>query len=522
MTTFNITEVYTSKYAGGKDTKYTPMVGEWYRLTAEFDVVGTPKAPYPVDFHMADRWATVEMSDLTPGHKRVSQSFFLPLDGPIPWDVDVDPYHYADGVDPVKSPIPHTFPDIYGGGTSQKVRIGRSAFALTKAARKGTFEPAPPPTSIDYYDARTALANQSLEVTFPTGPNVERMVLMFGRPSSDGWQTVESATCSVQWGAGSATLTQRGVDNPSHYPVYFWDHASLPPKALSATATYGLTLRNVRVDRAKLRSVTWKQLDDARKAQPFAFYASPEAVIESNDAKVAAFVHDTLGTGYRQEMTPYDAARKLFQAVLGHITYYYPQPGQPDLRPTTAKGMLEKGFGDCGGFSILLVALFRNIGFAARTTCGAWTGLDAGHCWCELWFPGHGWVVCDGSVGNGASESGEFAYYFGIIPDLNLRFAPMRGNTFDVGDVETSWLQGPYEHAFGETHEKSVSGHTLVLEHLHLKVGGGTARFVSLDVVGDVVQLAAHRCRCAEHGGFRSPRQLRVRQPLRPLEPSPR
>ena len=342
MTTFNITDVYTSKYAGGKETRYTPMVGESYRLTAEFDVAGTPKAPYPVHFHMADRWATVEMSDVTPGHKRVSQSFFLPLDGPIPWDVDVDPYHYADGVDPTKSPIPHTFRDVLsdgGGVQNQTVRIGRLPFTWSKAKRTGTFEPAPPPISIEYYNAVAAAELQSLEVTFPSGAAVERMVVMFGKPSSDTWQTVTSAECSVQSGAGTKTLVPLSVDNPSHYPVYFWDHRHLPAKPVSVLATYVVTLRNVRVDRAKLRGVTWKQLDDARKQQPYAYYTLPDAVCESLDPKVATFVHDTLGADYRRTTTPYDAARKLFHAVLA------PSPTtirSRNRRPTCARRRREE------------------------------------------------------------------------------------------------------------------------------------------------------------------------------------
>src|SRR6266536_951081 len=501
MTTFAITDVYTSKPGpGGTDQKYTPMVGEAYRITVEFDVVGTPIAHYPVDFRMADRWVTTTVYDLTPGHKRVTAAFFLPLDGTIPWEVDVGPYHYSDGVDPMKSPIPHTFPDVFG--SEQTVRIGRRAFS-SKATQTGSFAPAPPPSSIDYYDQVTAFAYQALKVTFQTGGEVQRMVAMMGSPLSAGWQKVTSAACSVQSGAGSSALATLPVANASKYPVYFWDHIQLPADQVTMTGNWVLELSNVRVDRTKLRGVTWNQLDDARNKQPYTFYASPESVIESTDAEIAAFAHDALGGGYRLTTTPYDAARKLFKAVLAHTAYYYPQPGQPDLRPATAKGMVEKGFGDCGGFSILLVALFRNIGFAARTACGCWTGLDKGHCWCELYFPGHGWVVCDGSVGNGASESGEFAYYFGNVPDLNVRFAIMRGNTFEVGDVETSWLQGPYEHVVGPVHEKSTSAHTILLEHLNLSVDAEAAPGLTRPQMSDAVQLASHRCPCAEHGGFR-------------------
>jgi transglutaminase-like putative cysteine protease len=330
------------------------------------------------------------------------------------------------------------------------------------------FRTRPPPSSIDYYAPVAALGYQMLKVTFPLGAEVERMVAMMGSPHSEGSQKLTSGSCSVQSGAGSSALTPVEVDNPSKYPVYFLDHSHLPAEDVTMVGSWLLQPHTVRVDQAKLRTVTWEQLDDARQTQPFAFYSSHEVVVQSDDHEIADFAQQTLGAGCRLGTTPYDAARKLFQAVLAHTTYYYPQLGQTDLRPKTAKAMLEKGFGDCGGFSILLVALFRHLGFASRTACGCWAGLDNGHCWCEIYFPGHGWVVCDGSAGNNASETGEFAYYFGNIPDLNLRFATMRGNTFNVGDVETLWLEGPYEQVWGDVHEKSTDGHTMLVEDLHL------------------------------------------------------
>jgi Transglutaminase-like superfamily len=462
---------------------------------------------------MADRWATVQVKDLSTGLQRVSQSFWLPLDDKIPWEVQIDPYHYADGVDPVKSPIPHSFPDLFGEGQTR--RVGRVSPGSAKATKKGSFYVTPPATAIEYYDPRSAWSVQSLSVTFLSGGEIERMVAMMAKPLSQSWQKVTSATCSVQSAAGSSVLTSRPVDNPSKYPVYVWDRSQLPAAKVTMLASSVLELRNVRVDPSLLRAVTWKQLDDARKTQPYAFYASPEpGVIESNDPTITDFVHATLGADYRQHMTPYDAARRLFQAVLAHVTYYYPAPGQPDNRPDTAVKMLAKGFGDCGGFSILLVALYRNIGFAARTACGAWVGLDAGHCWSEQYFPGHGWVLSDGAAGNSQSESGEFAYYFGHLPDLNIRYANMRGNTFEVGDVDPpAWLQGPYERVWGAVHEQSVTSHTMLIQQLHLAPTGDAAAVMPQPRSVEMIQLAARRCPCASHGGFRPFAPMRLRVP---------
>jgi hypothetical protein len=510
MTNFTITNVYTSKMgSGGVDVPYTPMIGEVYRLTVEYDVAGTPLAPYPVSFQMADRFTEVPVTDLTPGHKCQSGQIFLPLDGEIPWHVEIDPYHYADGVDPEKSPMPHKFLDIYG---DQGVPIRQLPRTVPTATRDGSFEPAPPPTPIDYYEPATALLWQHFAATFKPGGKIDRMVVMMGEPTSEDWQKVNSASCSVESGAGAWSLIPIPVENPSHYPVYCFDHGNLPLAPVSMVEQCQLELRNVRVDRNKLRVVPWEALDRFGAKEPFEFYRKPEDVIQSNDPVIATWVADTLGSGYRQRMGPYDAARKLFQSVLARTTYYYPQPGQPDLRPATAKDMAQKGFGDCGGFSILLVALFRHIGFAARTACGAWVGLDQGHCWCELYFPGHGWVLCDGSGGNYWSESGEYAYVFGNLPDLNKRFAIMRGNTFNVKDIKTSWLQGPYQQVWGTAaaEENPVKVHTMLLESFKLPPKASAAASPSGDEFFKIrPELAFRCCPCANHGGF-SPQDIRA------------
>ena len=91
---------------------------------------------------------------------------------------------------------------------------------------------------------------------------------------------------------------------------------------------------------------------------------------------------------------------------------------------------------------MLLVALYRHIGIPARVSCGFWEG-GAGHAWTELYFPGAGWFVADGSAGNSQSEDGSFAYNFGTNWDLNKRAAVMRGNTFNIGDLSAAWMQGP-------------------------------------------------------------------------------
>src|SRR5262245_2076811 len=389
MTTFSITKVYTSK----NGAPYTPKGGEKYSLTVEFDVTGTPKNPYTIGFTMADRYNSVPMNDLTAGHKLKTADFNLGLDDEVPCTVEVDPFKIADAGDPTRSPIPLHFPDIYGEGSGQViVARGSSPPVLAGIKKKsGSFTPAGPSKGIDFYDPRWLIATQAMFTTFNPG-KIDRLAYMVGIPATDSWQKQLSSTCKVEWGGGSDLLPQKHVSDPTLYPVYLFDHKNVPNQKVSLIHQSVLEVRNQRVDAEKLREVTWADIDALKGINIFKTYASPDSINESNHKKISDYVEQTLGKNHRSHYSPYDAARKLFQAVLKRTTYYYPKPGETDKRPDTAVKMADAGFGDCGGFSILLVALYRNIGFPARTACGAWEGQDAGHCWCEMWFPKNGWM----------------------------------------------------------------------------------------------------------------------------------
>jgi hypothetical protein len=502
MTTFAITKVYTSQ--NGKP--YTPMIGEIYTLTAEFDVTGTPKNAYTVGFTMADRYVSVLVTDLAPGHKAVAADFFLPLDETIPWLVEIDPFGLADADDPTKSKVPVYFPDPHANGSSQVIFAPGIAWPQLMGTRslKGSFTPLPPASAIDFYDPRWIVATQASFASFGPG-TLDRLAIMMGIPTTESWQKLLSSTCRVQWGGSSDVFLQPSkMNEPIEYPVYLFDRKNVANADFSIIHQAVLEVRNQRAHAAKLRTVTWAQLDALEGINIFKTYASPEAVIESNHQKIGDFVTNVLGPNYRAKLTPYDAARKLFQAVLARTDYYYPAPGQPDLRPDTAVKVLDAGRGDCGGFSILLVALYRNMGFPARTACGAWVGQDAGHCWCEMYFPGHGWMVSDGAIGNGFCEDGSFAYYFGTVPDLNIRYACMRGNTFSLGPLSTSWLQGPDGPQVWGTAAATAEAHTGVAD-----VGQSAAMSLVASATSQAMMAVRPRkpdlavdCPCAKHGGF--------------------
>ena len=487
----------TNSFIAVNGIEATPKIGEAFSVGIDYVVHGTPTAPYKIRFTVAGIVLDKPVTDLTSGTKPAVMDYWaFPLDGEIPWKVQIDPDHVTSS--------PHN-------GSPTKT---------------GSFEPIPPHKAIEYYDPVYCHGVQQagIEVTGHIGS----VKAMLGRPETGVWQKVLSQSSFayriIAQTAGAYRINpmvEKEVDNAGKYKVYFWNKSEDPHlKSITIGMEFDMELQNVRVNADKLRDVTWNDLHSI--SDPVTHhYQQPESIVQSDSPKITAFVKHHLGDDYKATLTPYDAARKIFMAVCKHTEYYYPEPdATEDLRPPDAVGVLKAGFGDCGGFSILLVAVFRNIGLPARTSCGYWIGPYA-HCWCELYFPGHGWIVADGSGGNASSTDGKFAFCFGNQTDMNGRLAIMRGNTFFIDDFGIEWLQGPFgpfadgaattnwdppyttidkvQPAFATTrrtatHEPSDKppSATAIPEHMIIRTPPA-----------ELLRVASERCPCALHGGFR-------------------
>jgi len=515
------TTAYPSKTVDNRFVRYTPMVGEKYQIAVEYEL-NVPAPAYEVDFYLGAEEMSFTVPAADPQHLSWYANFgHVPLDGPIPFSVVIDP---AGAID-------HTPP------TTANHRLV-----------SGFLSPRPPSQAIDYYDPRTLVGTQETTLTFGSG-KVEPLTFMSGRPDlGPGQEPDQGGSVTGQINQEKPfPVSMRPDMNENEYQVYYtelvpfvpipvneWplpdflpiqevepgspsiqgellglgsvrsETASAPAltelrrrleqrdsrrhSMLSADAALGMEYHgpawlpqpfdgtrysfvqqfsvkeyNQRVDANKLRLVTWADVDAVQSTPLLAYYTQPESVVQSDNPKFAAFVTSVLGPDYRQNYTPYDAARKMFQTVVARSTYFYPQPGQEDLRAQTALDMLEHPLGDCGSFTMVLVATFRSMGLPARTAVGAWAGKDAGHAWSELYFPGYDWVIADGSMSDSIDPDGTFAYYFGIATDRNERMVMSRGNTFTTPDGDTaSWLQNPAVWWTGNAPLQSWTGHTTI------------------------------------------------------------
>lgn len=86
-----------------------------------------------------------------------------------------------------------------------------------------------------------------------------------------------------------------------------------------------------------------------------------------------------------------------------------------------ARFCFNEGYGECGDYSTLFVALCRNAGIPARIVAGAWaSGKNGWHCWAEFMLPGGHWVPVDCSLGD--RSDGLRNRYFGYLDARRVAF----------------------------------------------------------------------------------------------------
>jgi transglutaminase-like putative cysteine protease len=87
---------------------------------------------------------------------------------------------------------------------------------------------------------------------------------------------------------------------------------------------------------------------------------------------------------------PYQSMRNVWDFVRGHMFYKTPH------RPNTAGELLDLGYGWCGEFTRLTIALLRVCGIPARGVYGFRFHSDGptgnAHTWAEAYLPGGGWL----------------------------------------------------------------------------------------------------------------------------------
>jgi len=256
----------------------------------------------------------------------------------------------------------------------------------------------------------------------------------------------------VQWGSQTSVSIEKMSPSPDSQfedsqngnGISYWRFASVKP-ASSVTVSMQLVFTVCRiccqVDESKIG------VYDKNGAE-YLLYTRSEKYVESDYLPIMTKAMQLVGN----VTSIFLQARKIYDWVLEHMSYklVYGWKG--------AKFAYDNGYGECGDYAALFVALCRVVGIPARLVSGLfWTragtypaGNNRGiHAWAEFLLPGCGWIPVDPSVGDGSNRPGD---YFSGHPDTDRFLVMSRGSNImlETG-VTASLLQiGAYWYR-GET-----------------------------------------------------------------------
>lgn len=294
------------------------------------------------------------------------------------------------------------------------VRSGPSVISKTL-----TVKPIAPLTAIELYDSRSLQGSVSAIVALSRGA-ATNLEWWLPQPFTAGSQ--QRIFLSNPFGAQvkTATLGQ---------PV------SVSKGGTRAEIQFGITASNVRVNPLMLNSANWTEM--RRLPSSITPWLNAETMSQPKASVVNSFVNAALPLKTRAAVTPYQAAKTLFQATVKALTYDGAQT-KPD-----ATRALQSKRGDCGSFASVFVASCRNVGIPARTVVGMVEGDNQWHVWAEFYLPRSGWIPADPSFADGIDPAGTTAPYFGVLPNGNTRAILTYGFDHTIAGKKMTMLQAP-------------------------------------------------------------------------------
>ena len=220
----------------------------------------------------------------------------------------------------------------------------------------------------------------------------------------------------VEWDSQRSMVTEGTTPSPNNMwmdPQYgsgvlFWEFRGEPDRGSSLIITdqFVYTCYEVNYDIDMDKIGTYDKLDT-----DYVLFTSSGKYLEANDANIVETSKEIVGN----EANPYVAAKSIYDWVINHMTY------QLVGGLKGAKFAYENGYGECGDYSALFVALCRANGIPARPVIGRWATSEAGdwHVWAEFYLPGYGWIPVDPTI---ADRTGMLLDNFGHLDNARLIF----------------------------------------------------------------------------------------------------
>ena len=238
-----------------------------YGIRVTFNVVGTPSAPFEVQFVVANLTNTFQFN-LNPGNGYYAYSLWSPdLDDPIPWSVTMDPTGVSGNTNPVKT-------------------------------ASGVFTPIPPSNTVEYYEPRIVTGSETAVLNYTNIVVNEGGYIhffeIFGEPSSHGAQTVLSVNTPTD---GVSIVTA-----PYGIPVLQIARTNAATGLYEDTETFTAQLNGMLVNPTNLATATWA--DIAAMPTNWTQWLAPDTICESTDPLIRTLFIKRSGRNFKTRSAP--------------------------------------------------------------------------------------------------------------------------------------------------------------------------------------------------------------------------
>ncbi|RYG27739.1 hypothetical protein EON81_29670, partial [bacterium] len=214
-------------------------------------------------------------------------AFYCPIDGPVPIEVEVD-----------------------AAGMSGDTNVANNRLS-------STYTPIYPARALEFYgDKRMEILESRWARFAPNSGTIGRIEYLFADPcttSSQGPNTDYVPPAN----------SQRFVTNPNGTAVYRAQWLNLDTATTNrpyAAETFKTTLRNSRVNPNEMNKVPWTAIDAPLDAET-AIWRRSESWVATSAPEITELINLCLPANYRQTMTPWEAAKRLFLGPAKRLTY---------------------------------------------------------------------------------------------------------------------------------------------------------------------------------------------------------
>jgi len=200
--------------------------------------------------------------------------------------------------------------------------------------------------------------------------------------------------------------TREDLENVHGNGMVYWDVLNPPQSgdSLKFMIQFSFTGHEI------ITEIDPEKIEPYNQENPlYRLYLQPERYIESTNPKIIKISNQVAG----DETNPYKIARKFYDYIIDTADYRLLGRGLMG-----AKSLANTGFGECGDYAALFVALSRAKGIPARPVVGYWavSGTDQTHVWAEFYIEGLGWIPVDPTIG----QDNQRDYYFGNMDNQRV------------------------------------------------------------------------------------------------------